>query len=203
MAKKILFALLIGAALCVLVFTVSPVLSDSLRDPTSGSQRQVRFRYVSGGDSGGDTASYIFHSSDERVFKTYTDCIGCPPYEVGDTQLYRQFMSKEQAEEFFDGYGEPDSDWTIEDGPISDKDGAWRKIAVLRSESGEVVVASVIWIEPTKRTYAYWYIQAPTAKIAKEFEQSHTFQAFKKTISPEPPACDTYGSNSGNYDWCR
>lgn len=159
---------------------------------------QDRFRLVSGGDSG-ESASYVFHSSEERVFKTYDDCIGCPPYEDGDTLLYRQFTSQMYAESMV--HIDENSRW--EETLVSEDEKSKRIIAVLKDNVGKVSHVRIIWIEPTDRAYAYWFIQAPTVAVAKAFERSQAFREIKKTMASEPPNCDTYGSNSANYDWCK
>ncbi|MCO6510064.1 MAG: hypothetical protein J5I65_04655 [Aridibacter famidurans] len=202
MKLKIVAIALLAASSAVLLNTVTSYVTESQKSSDGVTPPQSRFRLVSKSDSG-ESASYVFHSSQERLFKTYDDCIGCPPYEDGDTQLYRQFMSKEHAEESITGYAEPDSDWEIVEPKSALKSGGFRQIDVIKDLFGRTLYARITWIEPTKRSYAYWFIEAPTVELAKEFEQSRAFREALKSIPPEPPGCETYGSNSANYDWCR
>jgi len=148
-------------------------------------------------------ATYLFHSSKERIFKTYNDCPSCKPYEYGDTDLWRQFVSKKVASEIFKGYDDNDSTWEyVRDSFSTIKEGK-RKIVGLKSKEGKSSRARILWIKPSQRTWEYWVIQAPNVEIAKEFENSQAFKKIKESIPKNPPSCDSYGSNSSNYDWCK
>lgn len=205
MTKKILFTFILVISVVSILFIELSVRTKSNNSPTLLENNKIsnkEFRLVSKHDAG-EYISYIFHSSEERVFKTYDDCFGCPPYEDGDTNLWRQFMSKKDAKETFSGYDDSDNAWKIVKGSYSEKDGIKRKIVVVTEGDEKVEVVRILWIEPSKRTYRYWFIQAPSVQIAKEFEDSKTFQTHKKSMPSEPPTCNSYGVNSSNYDWCK
>ncbi len=206
MTKKLFFTFVILISVCSLLiigFSMNLISSNQTQvKSTNNNQTQKKFRYISGYDAG-EYINYVFHSSNERVFKTYNDCIGCEPYEDGDTHLWRQFMSKKDAEDTFNGHDDIDSPWKIVEGSVSDKNGVKRKIVILRDESRKVISVRILWIEPTERTYTYWFIGAPSVEIAKAFEDSQIFKKYTKSIPSNPPDCNTYGVNSANYDWCK
>ncbi len=167
--KRLIFYIII-AVLALFVGVVSAWIYQS---------NNLRFRFISGGRSD-STATYNFQSSDgEKVYAN--DCIGCME-ELGDITIHHDFTSREQTQYLFQSNLEGEE--LVEQSSKLNEKGqkvGERAIDVFRHK-GEIIAVRIFWTEGQE----FWFIQAPSLKLAQEFESSEIFRSVRSNNSFNP-----------------
>jgi hypothetical protein len=135
-----------------------------------------RFRFISVGTSD-SSATYNFQSSDgERVFAD--DCIGCNA-ELGNITVYHEYTSPQHTRYLFQSNLEGEE--LVEQGFKLNEKGqkiGERAVDIFR-RNGETGAVRIYWTEGEE----FWFIQAPTLKLAQEFESSEIFRFVRSNNS--------------------
>jgi hypothetical protein len=102
--------------------------------------------------------------------------------ELGDITIHHDFTSREQTQYLFQSNLEGEE--LVEQSSKLNEKGqkvGERAIDVFRHK-GEIIAVRIFWTEGQE----FWFIQAPSLKLAQEFESSEIFRSVRSNNSFNP-----------------